>query len=50
MIVIDNPQQAAPTANVIALVRDWGLVPRAPTTGTDPKDERSTRDVGGNVG
>ncbi len=52
MIVTDNLQQAAPAANVIAHVRDWELVPRGPTTGlsTDPEDERSARDVGGDVG
>jgi ABC-type phosphate transport system ATPase subunit len=52
VIVTDNPQRAAPAANVIALMRDWEPVPRGPTTGlaTDPKDERSTREVGGNLG
>ena len=52
MIVTDNPQQAAPAANVIAIMRDCGVAPRGPTTGlsTDAEDERGTRDVGGNLG
>jgi ABC-type phosphate transport system ATPase subunit len=52
VIVTDNLQQAAPAANVIALMRDWELVPRGPTTGlsADPEDARSARDLGGDVG
>jgi ABC-type phosphate transport system ATPase subunit len=52
VIGANNLQQAAPAASVIALMRDWELVPRGPTTGlpTDPDDERGAHDVGGDVG
>ena len=52
VIVTDNLQQATPAASLIALMRDWELVPRGPTTGlfTNPEDERGVRDVGGDGG
>ena len=52
VIVTDNLQQATPAASLIALMRDWELVRRGPTTGlvTNPEDERSVRDVGGDGG
>ena len=52
VIVTDNLQQATPAASSIALMRDWALVPRGPTTGsfTNPEDERGVRDVGADVG
>ena len=52
VIVTDNLQHATPAESLIASMRDRELVPREPTTGlvTNPEDERSVRDVGGNLG
>jgi phosphate transport system ATP-binding protein len=52
VIVTDNLQQAMPAANATAFMREGELVERGPTTGmlTDPKDERTERDVSGKVG
>ena len=52
MIVIHNLQQATRAASATAFMFDEELVEHGPTTGvfTDPKDERTEREVTGRFG